>query len=135
MVEIASVIMGIFVAWYFYFLKIPIFVCLFVFLVIGALLLIKKRSLVYFVHSDLKVALFCLPFWGLCTVLPGAQTKSMSNLIEPMILGGIWGGFLFVRLILVLCRISKYKMISCCGNVLVFILCILFAYFFPSLPE
>ena len=135
MVEIASVIMGIFVAWYFYFLKIPIFVCLFVFLVIGALLLIKKRSLVYFVHSDLKVALFCLPFWGLCTLLPGAQTKSMSNLIEPMILGGIWGGFLFVRLILVLSRISKYKMISCCGNVLVFILCILFAYFFPSLPE
>ena len=106
-----------------------------VFLIIGALLLIKKRSLVYFVHSDLKVALFCLPFWGLCTVLPGAQTKSMLNLIEPMILGGIWGGFLFVRLILVLCRISKYKMISCCGNVLVFILCILFAYFFPSLPE
>ena len=135
MVEIASVITGIFVAWYFYFLKIPIFVCLFVFLVMGALLLIKKRSLVYFVHSDLKVALFCLPFWGLCTVLPGAQTKSMSNLIEPMILGGIWGGFLFVRLILVLSRISKYKMISLCGNVLVFVLCILFAYFFPSLPE
>ena len=101
----------------------------------GGLLLIKKRSFIYFVRSDLNVALFCLPFWGLCTVLPGVPTKSMSNLIEPMILGGIWGGFLFVRLILVLCNISKYKIISHYGNVLVFVMCILFAYFFPSLPE
>ena len=135
MVEIVSVITGIFVAWYFYFLKIPIFVCLFVFLVMGALLLIKQRGLVYFVRSDLKVVLFCLPFWGLCTVLPGAQTKSMSNLIEPMILGGIWGGFLFVRLILVLFNVQKYKSIAFWGNIAVFVLCVLFAYFFPSLPE
>ena len=135
MVEIASVIAGIFVAWYFYFLKIPIFVCLFVFIIHGILLLMKKKIQIYFIRSDLKVAIFCLPFWGLCTVLPGVPAKRMSNLIEPMILGGIWGGFLFVRLILVLCNFSKYKIISHCGNALVFIISILFAYFFPSLPE
>lgn len=131
MAEIASVITGIFVAWYFYFLKIPVFV----FLIRGVLLLKKKRLPVYFVRSDLKVALFVMPFWGLCTILPGVSTKGMSNLIEPMILGGIWGGFLLVRLILFLCNISKYRMISHCGNVLLFVMCILFAYFFPSLPE
>ena len=135
MVEIASVIAGIFIAWYFYFLKIPIFVCLFVFIINGTLLLMKKKLPIYFIRSDLKVAIFCLPFWGLCTLLPGVQIKSMSNFIEPMILGGIWGLFLFVRLILVLCNVSKYKIISCCGNALVFLMCILFAYFFPSLPE
>ena len=98
MAEIASVIAGIFIAWYFYFLKIPIFVCLFVFIINGTLLLMKKKIQIYFIRSDLKVAIFCLPFWGLCTLLPGVQIKSMSNFIEPMILGGIWGLFLFVRL-------------------------------------
>ena len=135
MVEIASVIAGIFIAWYFYFIKIPIFVCLFVFIVKGTLLLMKKEIPIYFIRSDLKVVIFCLPCWGLCTLLPGVQTKSMSNLIEPMILGGIWGLFLFVRLILVLCNVSNYKIISRYGNALVFLMCIIFSYFFPSLPE
>jgi hypothetical protein len=95
----------------------------------------RMKGPVYFIRCDLKVVIFWLPFWGLCTLLPGVQTKSMSNLIEQMILGGIWGLFLFVRLILVLCKVSKYKIISYYGNALIFLMCILFAYFFPSLPE
>ena len=66
MAEIASVIAGIFIAWYFYFLKIPIFVCLFVFIINGTLLLMKKKLPIYFIRSDLKVAIFCLPF---CLIL------------------------------------------------------------------
>ena len=135
--EIIKIITGFLVMSVFFFLPIPIGTFLIVLCMRVIFRLIEKNSLQapFLIRSDWAVVFLLIPFWGLCTVLPGAQTKSMSNLIEPMILGGIWGGFLFVRLILVLCRISKYKMISCCGNVLVFILCILFAYFFPSLPE
>ena len=135
--EIIKIITGFLVMSVFFFLPIPIGTFLIVFCMRVIFRLIKKNSLQapFLIRSDWAVVFLLIPFWGLCTVLSGAQTKSMSNLIEPMILGGIWGGFLFVRLILVLSRISKYKMISCCGNVLVFILCILFAYFFPSLPE
>ena len=135
--EIIKIITGFLVMSVFFFLPIPIGTFLIVFCMRVIFRLIKKNSLQapFLIRSDWAVVFLLIPFWGLCTVLSGAQTKSMSNLIEPMILGGIWGGFLFVRLILVLCRISKYKMISLCGNVLVFVLCILFAYFFPSLPE
>lgn len=93
----------------------------------------ENPDLFYSLRFESRNILFAL--LGLCTVLPGVPAKSMSNLIEPMILGGIWGVFLFVRLILVLCNFSKYKIISHCGNALVFIISILFAYFFPSLPE
>ena len=135
--EIIKIITGFLVMSVFFFLPIPIGTFLIVFCMRVIFRLIKKNSLQapFLIRSDWAVVFLLIPFWCLCTLLPSAPTKSMSNLIEPMILGGIWGGFLFVRLILVLCRISKYKMISCCGNVLVFILCILFAYFFPSLPE
>ena len=135
--EIIKIITGFLVMSVFFFLPIPIGTFLIVFCMRVIFRLIKKNLLQapFLIRSDWVIVFLLIPFWGLCTVLPGVPTKSMSNLIEPMILGGIWGLFLFVRLILVLCNVSKYKIISCCGNALVFLMCILFAYFFPSLPE
>ena len=135
--EIIKIITGFLVMSVFFFLPIPIGTFLIVFCMRVIFRLIKKNLLQapFLIRSDWVIVFLLIPFWGLCTVLPGVPTKSMSNFIEPMILGGIWGLLLFVRLILVLCNVSKYKIISCCGNALVFLMCILFAYFFPSLPE
>ena len=135
--EIIKIITGFLVMSVFFFLPIPIGTFLIVFCMRVIFRLIKKNLLQapVLIRSDWVIVFLLIPFWGLCTVLPGVPTKSMSNLIEPMILGGIWGGFLFVRLILVLFNVQKYKSIAFLGNIAVFVLCVLFAYFFPSLPE
>lgn len=132
-----EVMLGIFEALYFYFLKVPIFVCFFVCLAYGVLYFMKRERDIreYFVMSDLLVAFLTLPFWGVCTALPCAAMKSMANLQEPMILGLIWSGMLVVRFILAMCRMPMYNRLAMCGNVSIFIMCVLFAYFIPGLPE
>lgn len=120
-----------------YFIPLPIIVFAVSLFVSGAYRMIKHRPLqtCFFVKSDLLVALGGLPFWGICTILPGAASKSMANLLELRILGYIWGGFLLFRLVLALCNIPKYKQWARYGNYFMFILCIVFVYFFPHLPE
>lgn len=133
----AEVMLGIFEALYFYFLKVPIIVSLLVCLAYGVLHFMKREMDIreYFVRSDLLVAFLTLPFWGICTALPYASMKSMSNLLEPMILGAVWSGILVVRFLLLMCKVPMYNRLAMCGNALIFIMGVLFAYFFPCLPE
>lgn len=132
-----EVMLGIFEALYFYFLKVPIIVCLLVCLAYGALYFMKMGMDIreYFVKSDLLVAFLTLPFWGICTALPHASMKSMANFLEPMILGAVWSGMLVVRFLLLMCEAPMYNRLAMCGNALIFIMGVLFAYFFPFLPE
>lgn len=133
----AEVMLGIFEALYFYFLKVTIIVCLLVCLAYGALYFMKRERDIreYFVMSDLLVAFLTLPFWGICTALPYAPMKSMANFLEPMILGVVWSGMLVVRFLLLMCKVPMYNRLAMCGNALIFVIGVLFAYFFPCLPE
>lgn len=123
-----EVMLGIFETLYFYFLKIPMLVCLFVCLSYGVLYFMNRERDIreYFVMSDFLVAFLTLPFWGVCTALPCTSMKSMANLQEPMILGLIWSGMLAARFILVMRRMPMYNRLAMCGNVSIFIMCVLF---------
>lgn len=135
--EIVSLLIGCVGAFFFYFLWFPTVVSVFalVFNCVPCFCGKKGKTFSFFVWSDLGVAVFCFPFWALCTVLPGVATKSVANFSEIRIIGYIWGAFLLVRLLLYCLSVRNYRCCARLGNVLVFIICILFAYLFPTLPE
>ena len=135
--EIMSVLLAFLTASYFYFWKVPI-------VVIAIALIVRSFSRVvrrghslqcFFVWSDLAVAFLALPFYAICTLLPGTSGKSVANLVEVMVLGILWSMILFVRIPLSILLIKGYVFYAKCGNALIFAMCIIFAYFFPTLPE
>lgn len=135
--EIVSLLIDCVGALFFYFLWFPMVVSVFALVFNGVLCFGGKigKRFSFFVWSDLGVAVFCFPFWALCTVLPGVATKSVANFSEIKIIGYIWGGFLLVRLLLYFLSVRNYACCARLGNVLIFIVCVLFAYLFPTLPE
>ena len=135
--EIMSVGLAFLTASYLYFWKVPVVAIAIALIVCSFLRVVKRGHSVqsFFVWSDLAVAFLALPFYAICTLLPGASVKSVANLVEVMVLGILWGMILFVRIPLSILLINSYVFFAKCGNALIFAMCIIFAYFFPTLPE
>ena len=135
--EIMSVLAAFLTASYFYFWKVPIVVIAIALIVRGFIQVVKRGHSLqrFFVRSDFAVAFLGIPFYAICTLLPSTYVKSMANLIEVMILGILWGVVLFVRIPLSILLPTRYVFYARCGNALIFAMCVIFAYFFPTLPE
>ena len=95
--EIMSALAAFFTASYFYFWKVPIVVIAIALIVRSFFQVVKRGHSLqrFFVRSDLAVAFLVLPFYAICTLLPGTNEKSMANLIEVMMLGISWSMVLF----------------------------------------
>lgn len=134
--SVMSTVVGFALVLYYYFLRMPILVGAIVFLFYALrYFVMKKKTRCFWVRSDFIVILLTSPFWGVCTLLPGVTTKSIANLCELMLLGYLWSAILFVRMVLAGYNVAKYNFYAHVGNVLLFFICVIVAYCFPTLPE
>lgn len=131
------IMIGALHALFYYFLQYPLCVLSFAAVVKVGLLLARKKHLQprYFLWSDIAIAFLAMPVWATCSLLPGVETKSLSNLYEIMLLGRIWASLLAARLVLSLLPVRHYVRYARFGNFFFLILCILVAYLTPTMPE
>lgn len=135
--EIIRMIAGFFVLSAFFFWPIPFIVVVIILALRSIWQRVHKKVLncPFLLRGDLFVAILAVPFYSLCSLLPYTQTKSVANLVEVVILASIWSVFLLIRGALSFFSISKYVVFTRVSNVFFYVVCILFAYFFPTLPE
>ena len=135
--SVLMVIEGLSYALFFYFLRYPLCVLAIAAVVKATVHLLRKQDLQprYFLWSDIAVVFLAMPFWAVCSFLPGVGIKSLSNLCEIMLLGKIWALLLAARLIVSFLSVRHYVRYARLGNLLIFLLCILVAYLTPTLSE
>ena len=87
-----------------------------------------------FVRSDIALPLVVSLMW-MTVGLMSLGGKSLSNLVELFLLGSVWLLLWFVRLTLIC--ITRRKPASFCfyTNCALVVITVLFALFFPALPE
>ena len=73
--------------------------------------------------------------WSMVALYFSRESKSMANLLELFWLGGLWAVIICIRFIVICITKKKNKSFCFWGNVIVLILAVLSAIFFPSLPE
>ena len=100
--------------------------------------IIKKRVgrfLNPYAKHDMLVPVIVVVVWSMVGLYFSRESKSMANLLELFWLGGLWTAIICIRFIVICITKKKNKSFCFWGNVIVLILAVLSAIFFPTLPE
>jgi hypothetical protein len=93
------------------------------------------RFLNPYVKYDVLVPIIVVAAWTMVGLFFSSESKSLANIFELFWLGVIWAVIICFRF-LSICITKKNNMAICFwGNVIVLLLAVLSAVFFPLLPE